>query len=173
MNELHVSESNNTSDQKKQRGAGARKSVNGGAAVGRSIATNKQSIGRQTWPDAEEEDPVEAEEGALQQQATSEPALSAPPLDCSESVSACLTDIISGILKQTEAAMEDLLPMISEIDGSAVDIKEQINQKRDMAMDRRASLEQTRERFQQAASSVLEMLGLTAPMLVESGETCT
>ncbi|MCO5560284.1 hypothetical protein L7F22_013896 [Adiantum nelumboides] len=175
MSELHVGESK-TSARKKQRVPGARKSVNGAAAG----AISRQNNVRQMWPtqqaagaDAEDEEHPEADEAAVQQQATSGPALSAPPPDSSESVSACLTDIISGILKQTEGAMEELLPMINEIDSSAVDIKEQVNQKRDLAMDRRAGLEQTRERFQQAASNVLEMLGLTASMLVETGETGT
>ncbi|KAI5067195.1 hypothetical protein GOP47_0017723 [Adiantum capillus-veneris] len=178
MSEVHVGESNNTSAQKKKlRGPGARNSVNGGAAVG---STNKQNNVRQTWPTqqaagayAEDEEHLEAEEGALQQQAASGPALSALPLDSSESVSAGLTEIVSGVLKQTEVVMEELLPMINEIDSSAMDIKDQINHKRDLAVERRAGLEQTRDRFQQAASSVLEMLGLTAPMLVESGETGT
>ena len=45
-----------------------------------------------------------------------------------------------------------------EIDASALDIKEQINQKRQMAMERKVELEHARETFQEAASSVLQIL---------------
>lgn len=58
----------------------------------------------------------------------------------------------------------------SDIESCVVDIKEQLIQKRDIAMDRRATLEQTRERFQQTASSVLEILNLTAPMILETSQ---
>ncbi|KAI5067196.1 hypothetical protein GOP47_0017724 [Adiantum capillus-veneris] len=89
------------------------------------------------------------------QQAASWPALLALTLDSSESVSAGLTEIVSGILKQTKVVMEELLPMINKIDSSAVDIKDQINHKRDLVIEQAWSRPET------------------APMLVESGETGT
>ncbi|KAI5066167.1 hypothetical protein GOP47_0018791 [Adiantum capillus-veneris] len=58
-----------------------------------------------------------------------------PPPKSSESVSTYLRDIIFGILNKNEVAMEELLPMINVMYGSDVDIKDQINQKRDLAMD--------------------------------------
>ena len=45
-----------------------------------------------------------------------------------------------------------------EIDANALDIQEQINQKRQMAMDRKVELERAIARFQKAASRVLKIL---------------
>ena len=45
-----------------------------------------------------------------------------------------------------------------EIDATALDIKEKINQMRQMAMKRKVELEHARERFQEAASSVSQIV---------------
>ncbi|GLJ56090.1 hypothetical protein SUGI_1204120 [Cryptomeria japonica] len=62
------------------------------------------------------------------------------------------------VVQQTQTFVETLLPLISEIDAGAVEIREEVQRCRELWMDRKCKLEQERERFQQAACTVLEML---------------
>ncbi|KAI3792705.1 hypothetical protein L2E82_06593 [Cichorium intybus] len=69
-----------------------------------------------------------------------------------------LSSVVFELSQQVQAAMENMLKMITEIDQSSGGIIEEIEKCKESALERKRSLEEDKERFQKAAYSVLDML---------------
>ncbi|KAL7594983.1 hypothetical protein Lser_V15G27731 [Lactuca serriola] len=69
-----------------------------------------------------------------------------------------LSNVVYELSQQVQAAMENMLKMITEIDQSSSGIIEEIEKCKYSAFERKKSLEEDKERFQKAAFSVLDML---------------
>ncbi|XP_023770123.1 uncharacterized protein LOC111918735 [Lactuca sativa] len=69
-----------------------------------------------------------------------------------------LSNVVYELSQQVQAAMENMLKMITEIDQSSSGIIEEIEKCKYSAFERKKSLEEGKERFQKAAFSVLDML---------------
>ncbi|XP_058074799.1 uncharacterized protein LOC131223410 [Magnolia sinica] len=69
-----------------------------------------------------------------------------------------LSALIYDVSQQAQAAMENMLKMINEIDQSSVGIMEEIEKCKESAVERKKILEDEKGHFQKAAFTVLEML---------------
>ncbi|KVH89951.1 uncharacterized protein LOC112521762 [Cynara cardunculus var. scolymus] len=69
-----------------------------------------------------------------------------------------LSTVVYELSQQVQAAMDNMLKMITEIDQSSAGIIEDIEKCKDSALERKRTLEEEKERFQKAAYSVLDML---------------
>lgn len=66
--------------------------------------------------------------------------------------------LLFDVSQQVQAAMENMLKMIGEIDQSSAGIMEEIEKCKESALERKKILEDKKEHFQKAAFTVLEML---------------
>ncbi|KAK1312783.1 hypothetical protein QJS10_CPA07g00461 [Acorus calamus] len=69
-----------------------------------------------------------------------------------------LNALYADVSQQVQAAMENMLKTITDIDQSSSGINEDIEQCKGSVVERKKILEEEKERFQKAAFSVLEML---------------
>ncbi|PSR91801.1 Kinectin like [Actinidia chinensis var. chinensis] len=69
-----------------------------------------------------------------------------------------LSTIVFDLSQQVQAAMENMLKMINEIDENSTGIMEGIAKCKDNALERRKTLEEQKENFQKAAFTVLDIL---------------
>ncbi|KAH7387609.1 hypothetical protein KP509_16G032500 [Ceratopteris richardii] len=174
MSRVHVGEGNKLSvyfqqSQAKQSAGLAQNCIKGradGASI--SVVIDRKDTIRQMSPIrdtlSDGGDQVDAEEENSQEQARRESIPFEHGPDSSDFVGDSLGDIISGILRQTESMIANLQPAINEMENTADDIKRELLQKQETVTDRRKELEDIKDRFQQAATSVLEMLNVTVSM---------
>ncbi|ERN06036.1 hypothetical protein AMTRI_Chr05g73330 [Amborella trichopoda] len=69
-----------------------------------------------------------------------------------------LSSLVDDVIQQAQGATENMLRMISEIDESSNGITEEMAQSKESTINRKKTLEEERERFQNAAMNVLAML---------------
>ncbi|PON65602.1 polyamine-modulated factor 1-binding protein [Parasponia andersonii] len=69
-----------------------------------------------------------------------------------------LSSLVYEMSQQVQAAMENMLKMINEIDENSDGIMVDIEKCKESAIDRKRVLEEEKERFQKAAFTVLDML---------------
>ncbi|KAF6172872.1 hypothetical protein GIB67_035426 [Kingdonia uniflora] len=69
-----------------------------------------------------------------------------------------LSNLICDVSQQVQVAMANMLKMISEIDHNSAEIVEEIEKCKETAIERKAFLEEEKDRFQKTAYTVLNML---------------
>ncbi|XP_024524699.1 uncharacterized protein LOC112344361 [Selaginella moellendorffii] len=69
-----------------------------------------------------------------------------------------LSGLVTSVIQQTQTVMEELLPAIANINTTYVEVTEEFQHARDFAVAKKARLEEEKEKFQQAACSVLDLL---------------
>ncbi|XP_009783356.1 uncharacterized protein LOC142181106 [Nicotiana tabacum] len=69
-----------------------------------------------------------------------------------------LSSVVYDLSQQVQAAMENMLKMISEIDQSSTEVTEDMEKCKDSALERRKTLEEQKDHFQRAAYAILNML---------------
>ncbi|CAO2820339.1 unnamed protein product [Amaranthus hypochondriacus] len=79
--------------------------------------------------------------------------------------------VLYDLSQQVQAAMEDLLNTIKEIDVHSAEVTEEMERCKQSAMERRKAIEQEKECFQKAAYAVLDVLNIadSKQMFLESG----
>ncbi|XP_034684506.1 uncharacterized protein LOC117913603 [Vitis riparia] len=69
-----------------------------------------------------------------------------------------LSSLIYGLSQQVQAAMENMLKMINEVDQNSAEVMEEIEKCKDSALEKKKLLEEEKEHFEKAAYTVLDML---------------
>ncbi|XAR69323.1 hypothetical protein NMG60_11000863 [Bertholletia excelsa] len=68
------------------------------------------------------------------------------------------SSVLPYLSQQVQGAMESMLKIINEIDENSTGIMEEIEKCKENALEKKKTLEEQRESFQNAAYAVLEML---------------
>ncbi|KAL9443111.1 hypothetical protein AB3S75_016462 [Citrus x aurantiifolia] len=76
----------------------------------------------------------------------------------SSEVESQLSSLVYDMSQQVHMVMQNMLKMIAEIDQNSSGIMEEVEKCKNLALERKKSLEEEKERFQKAAFAVLDML---------------
>ncbi|GAY60213.1 hypothetical protein WN944_000374 [Citrus x changshan-huyou] len=76
----------------------------------------------------------------------------------SSEVESQLSSLVYDMSQQVHMVMQNMLKMIAEIDQNSSGIMEEVEKCKNLAFERKKSLEEEKERFQKAAFAVLDML---------------
>ncbi|XP_027083294.1 uncharacterized protein [Coffea arabica] len=69
-----------------------------------------------------------------------------------------LSSLLYDLSHRVQAAMEDMLKMINEIDQNSSDVMDDIKNCMDFALERKRTLDEEKEHYQKAAYTVISML---------------
>lgn len=69
-----------------------------------------------------------------------------------------LSSLVYDLSNQANAAMENMLKMINEIDQNSSEVQDEIGKCRDFALEKKKTLDQEKEHFQKAAYAVINIL---------------
>ncbi|XP_031473299.1 uncharacterized protein LOC116245856 [Nymphaea colorata] len=74
-----------------------------------------------------------------------------------------LSAVLFDQMQQAQAAYDNMLKMISEIDRSSSEITEEVGKCKEWAIERKKMVEEEKERFRVAALSALDLLNTSGP----------
>ncbi|KAG8375534.1 hypothetical protein BUALT_Bualt10G0109700 [Buddleja alternifolia] len=88
----------------------------------------------------------------------SSPPPSAAELAPTSAAESQLSSLVYDISQNMQAAMDNMLKMINEIDHNSAGIMEEIEKSKDVVLQRKITLQEEKDHFQKAAFAVLDML---------------